>query len=147
MKYNVDPSELVTDNNHLVSPDYSPEPDSQEPNPFAKISWQNPESQQADESFEAGLEVTTMAATIVSPSPTNGLLEAESIMPAYFVDPGAEPPRSLALAAATMTMPGAPRITVGLSLAELQGAATVGACLNSKTGTLELVVRRIAGDV
>lgn len=80
-----------------------------------------------------------MVATIAPPSPpTNGLLEAESIMPAHFVDPGAEPPRSLALAAATMTMPGAPRITVRLSLAELQGAATVEPCFNAETGTLEL---------
>lgn len=107
LKENIDAPEYIEDDSALVSPDYSPEPESQEPNPFAELSWKNPESQhayeEADGAFEAGNEVTT----------TVGLLERGSVMPAHFVDSGVEPPNSLALAAVTMRMPGAPRITVG----------------------------------
>lgn len=91
--------------------------------------------------------MTTTVATIAPSSPTNGLPEAESVMPAHFLDQSVTPPMGLAMAAATVTIPGAPKITVGLSLAELQGAATVEACFNAETGTLELVVRRVAGEL
>ncbi|KAE9969030.1 hypothetical protein EG327_010782 [Venturia inaequalis] len=149
MKYNVDPSEVVEDDNHLVSPDYIPEPEPQEPNPFASISWKNSASQRAfqaaDEAFQGGNQITTTIATVTPPP--NGLLEAESVMPAHFVDPAVAPPSGMAVAGAAVHMPGTPKVTVGLSLTELQGAASVEASFNVETGILELKVRSVSGDI